>query len=50
VARRDPGLDEGRAVGQASVGWAMYFSGAARMRWRNSSISDLLDAGPTSMP
>ena len=37
-------------VDSASVGWAMYFSGAARMRRRNSSISAFVAAGPTSMP
>ena len=37
-------------VDKASVGWAMYFSGAARMRRRNSSISAFVAAGPTSMP
>ena len=40
-------------VGQlesARVGCAMYFSGAATIRARKSSISAVVDAGPTSMP
>jgi len=37
-------------VERASVGWAMYFSGLARMRLRNSSRSAWVEAGPMSIP
>ena len=40
-------------VGQAdsaSVGWAMYLSGAAFTRSRKAATSALVEAGPTSMP